>query len=154
MLHEGADGGAVVDLPSLIGFFETGIPFNAHLGMKVDKLEGGVCLLRVPFRPEFVGDPFRPALHGGVISAMVDAAGGLAVFSTLEQMGGVSTVDLRVDYLRRGLLEDIVCEARVIRAGNRVAVTSMQVLQGENKDYLTAEGRAVYNILRPEKGEK
>ena len=82
---------------------------------------------------------------------MVDAAGGLAVFSTQGSLSGVSTVDLRVDYLRPGLLEDLVCEAKVIRAGNRVAVTSMRVVQGADLSYLTAEGRGVYNVLRPDK---
>lgn len=135
----------------LITFFEQNIPFNAHLKMKVERIESGLCLVRVPFNPEWVGDPFRPALHGGITSTLVDAAAGLAVFSTLDQPGGVSTVDMRVDYLRPGLLEDLFCEARVVRAGNRVAVTSMRVLQGEALAYLTAEGRAVYNVLRPER---
>jgi uncharacterized protein (TIGR00369 family) len=118
--------------------------------MKIEELGAGRCVLRVPFRPELVGDPWRPALHGGVISAVIDTAGGLAVFTTLDQIGGVSTVDLRVDYLRPGLLEDVFCEATVIRAGNRVAQTSMRVLQGPDRQYLTAEGRAVYNVLRPD----
>jgi uncharacterized protein (TIGR00369 family) len=73
------------------------------------------------------------------------------VFSSLEPFGTVSTVDLRVDYLRPGLLEDVFCEARVIRAGNRVAVTSMRVVQGADRAHLAAEGRGVYNLLRPEK---
>lgn len=143
------DTGECLNLQQLIAFFETGIAFNAHLGMKVEKLESGACTLRVPFRPELVGDPWRPALHGGVISTLCDAAGGLAVFATSDEPIRPSTVDLRVDYLRPGLLEDLWCEATVIRAGNRVAVTSMRVFQGDGS-YLTAEGRGVYSVLRPD----
>ena len=137
-----------MDQRQWIEFFETGIPFNAHLGMKIDRVENERCVLRIPFQPTWVGDPFRPALHGGVISTLVDAAGGMAVFTTLTKPGAVSTVDLRVDYLRPGLLEDLFCEARVLRAGNRVAVTSMRVFQGADGQYVTAEGRGVYNVLR------
>ena len=131
---------------ALIAFFEEQIPFNAHLGMQVDVLEEGRCVLRVPYRDHLVGDPFRPALHGGVISTLADTAGGLAVFSQLDHTTSrVSTVDLRVDYLRPGRAEDLRCVAEVLRAGNKVAVTKMEVVQGEG--YLVADGRAVYNVV-------
>ena len=133
---------------ALIEFFEQRIPFNAHLGMKVVALDKGSCRLRVPFADHLVGDPFRPALHGGVMSTLADAAGGLAVFSTLDNIASkASTVDLRVDYLRRGLLEEIVCDAHVVRAGNRVAVTTMTLTQQDGERRI-AEARGVYNIVR------
>lgn len=141
----------MVDTSTLIEFFENHIPFNKLLGIKVEALEPGHALLHIPYHADLVGDPARPALHGGVMSAMIDAAGGVAVFASLDKMGPVATIDLRVDYLRAGLLEDLWCDATVIRAGNRVAVTSMRVFQGSDRAYLTAEGRGVYNILRPER---
>lgn len=141
----------MVDTSTLIEFFENRIPFNKLLGIKIEALEPGHALLRTPYRDELIGDPARPALHGGVLSAMIDAAGGLAVFASLDKLGPVATIDLRVDYLRAGLLEDIWCDATLIRAGNRVAVTSMRVLQGADRSYLTAEGRGVYNILRADR---
>ena len=39
----------------LVAFFERGIPFNAWLGMKVERLEPGFAVVRIPFRPELVG---------------------------------------------------------------------------------------------------
>ncbi len=131
---------------ALIAFFEQNIPFNAHLGMRVEHLESGRCTLRIPFRPEWIGDPMRPALHGGVISTLADAAGGLAVFSTLDALARVSTVDLRVDYLRPALEDDLLCDAEIVRAGNRVAVCSMRIHQPDGR--VVADGRAVYNVLR------
>ena len=138
-----------MDPQRLIEFFENGIPFNAHVGMRVEALQTGRCTLRLPFRPEWVGDPFRPALHGGLMSTLADAAGGLAVFSTVDQLGRVSTVDMRIDFLRPGLLEDLWCEAWVVRAGNRVAVTTMRVFQKDGA-HVPVEGRGVYNVIRAE----
>jgi uncharacterized protein (TIGR00369 family) len=133
------------DRAALIAFFERAIPFNLHLGMRVERLEPGDVQIRVPFRPELVGDPYRPALHGGVLSTLGDATGGLAVFSTLRSLEArVSTVDLRIDYLRPARLEDVVCEASVLRAGNRVAVTRMLLTQAGG--HVVAECRGVYNI--------
>lgn len=136
----------------LVRFFEEQIPYNRVLGIRVEHLEPGRCRLRVPFRDELVGDPFRPALHGGVISALADAAGGLATFSSVEWPSRVSTIDIRVDYLRPGLLDALICDAEVVRTGNRVAVTSMRIWQ-RDEAYITAEGRAVYNVVRPEPTE-
>jgi len=137
-----------MDLEQLIRFFHEQIPFNRHLDMRVEEVEPGRCRVRIPFAEHLVGDPFRPALHGGVLSTLADAAGGLAVFSTIDmQKMRVATVDLRVDYLRPGLLEDLLCDARVVRVGNRVTVSQMTLHHGD-PDYVAAEARGVYNLVR------
>lgn len=139
----------------LVEWFEKGIPFNAHLGLRVDDFQPGIAVLRLPYQDFFIGDTFRPALHGGVISMLADTAGGAACFSMLMRpQDRVSTVDLRVDYLRPGPAVDVVCHAEVVRMGNRVGVTSMKLYGGglpdegadDPRPFATAHG--VYNILR------
>jgi uncharacterized protein (TIGR00369 family) len=132
-------------------FFENEIPFNRVLGLKVEMLGDGCCQARVPARPEHVGDPRRPALHGGVISASADATGGLSVFLKARQGDRISTVDLRVDYLRPARTDvDLILESRVVRMGNRVAVADTIVHQG-NFDEPVARSTAVYNVVRGER---
>ena len=63
-------------LGKIILFMEEEVPFNKYLGIKVDELREGFARLFVPFRKEFIGDARRPALHGGVISALIDTCGG------------------------------------------------------------------------------
>lgn len=128
--------------------FDELIPFHVFLGMGLEALGDGRARMRVRYRPEFVGDPSRPALHGGLISTLIDATGGAAVWSTLELSDRVSTVDLRVDYLRPAKLEDLVAEGVVIRAGNRVGVVSIRVYHPASPDETLAEGKGVYNIRR------
>ena len=136
-----------MNLDALRQFFEDGIPFNRVIGLRVDALDRGSCITRVPFRPELIGDVTRPALHGGVLSTMADAAGGLAVMANLDVLAGVSTIDLRVDYLRPAGMADLLCLAETIRVGNRVGVTRMRIYQAEG-DVTIAECRGVYNIRR------
>ena len=131
----------------LIRFFEEQIPFNRWLGMKVESLGARSCVLALPFREELVGDIFRPALHGGLLSTLADTAGGLAVFAAVGSVQArVSTVDLRVDYYEPAALAPIRAEAEVARLGNRVGVARVRLLQG---DRLVAEGKGVYNIQQP-----
>jgi len=125
-------------------FFEQHIAFDKHLGLLIDDLRPGWVRVRLPFRPEFVGDPFRKALHGGVISTVVDATAGAAALSTLPYGSRCSTVDMRVDYLLPAQALELIAEATVLRTGNSVAVINVEVFQGENQRIAT--GRAVYSL--------
>jgi uncharacterized protein (TIGR00369 family) len=124
-------------------------PFNRMLGIHGEHVEAGRAVLRLAVRQEFVGDPRRPALHGGVISSLIDTAGGAAAWSALATGESVSTVDLRVDFLEpAGLEAPLRAEAELIRKGNRVCHVRISVTQG---DRLVAEGHGVYNIHRGRK---
>lgn len=130
----------------VLRYMEEKIPFNRLLGIRGESVSRGRAVLRLKLRPEMIGDAERPAIHGGVLATLLDTAGGLAAWSALEPTEMVSTVDLTVDFLEpAGPDEDLLCEAELIRKGNRVCHTRMRVLQGEK---LVAEGRGVFNIHR------
>ncbi len=124
------------------------IPFNAVLGLEVVELKEGRAVLGLPFRPELVGDPVRPALHGGVLSALADTCGGAAVWTCIGSEDRVSTIDLRVDYLRPGPLERLLAIADVLRVGNRVGVATIRVVPESRPDEVIAEGKGVYSVRR------
>ena len=124
-------------------------PFSKLLGIRGEWLEPGRAVMLLPVRKDFVGDPRRPALHGGVLSSLMDTVGGAAAWSALATGESVSTVDMRVDFLEpAGLQAPLRAEAQLIRKGNRVCHVRMAVTQD---GVLVAEGRAVYNIHRRRK---
>jgi len=132
---------------TLIHFMEEKIPFNRLLGMKVDHMDVGEVIIRIPCNNDLTGDPFRPAIHGGVISTLADTAGGLAVFTKIQNDQTTSTVDLRVDYLRPGETSlDLRAKSHVIRLGNRVAATQTVVYQ-DTIERPVAVASAVYNVI-------
>ncbi len=96
-------------------------------------------------------------LHGGVISAGLDAIAGLAVMAALgarhmdetiaqrlARFSRVGTIDLRVDYLRPGIGERFELSAEVIRIGSRVASARME-FRGEDGTLLST-GTAAYIV--------
>jgi len=138
---------AAMDSDALKQMMEGFIPFNAFLGMRVRDVSKGFGVIEIPFRPELVGDPLRPALHGGVLSALADACGGAAVWVDVQDSSSrVSTIDLRIDYLRPARLETIVAEGRVVRLGNRVGVVDVRLYNGPTPELTVATGKGVYNI--------
>ena len=140
------------DYSELKELMEKGVPYNAHLKMKLEIIREGYCLVRVPWAAHLTGDAGRPAVHGGVLATLLDAAGGGACWSLLKNEGDkLSTVDLRIDYLRPGPAKDMLCEAKVVRMGNKVSVARMEIFSdGDDTQSIgpIATGQAVYNVAK------
>ncbi len=135
--------------------FEEAISFNQVLGLKITAVRPDGVSGAIAMRPELVGSPHR--LHGGVISACLDALGGLAVMAAigarhmdeapaqrLHRFGKLGTIDLRIDYLRPGIGEHFTLNAEVLRLGSRVATTRMEFLGADGK--LLSIGSAAYIV--------
>src|SRR4051812_31829605 len=139
-----------MDLEILRQVTEELIPFNKFLGVRVLLLEPGRVELEIPWRDELVGDPMKPALHGGVISALADTAGGMAIWGALEHpTQRVSTIDLRIDYLRPGRLEALIAEAVAVRVGRSVGVADVRLFHPTSRGDVVATGKGVYAIKTP-----
>ncbi|MEX0810652.1 MAG: hotdog fold thioesterase [Chitinophagales bacterium] len=125
------------------------IPFNKFIGVQLVEVKEGFVKLKVPFKPELVGNPMLNALHGGLISTVMDTAGGAAGMTTLTSFEDrISTIDMRVDYLRPGQAKDLIVEGKITRSGNRIVATAMKAYHPEEELSLIAEGRGVYNVKR------
>ena len=137
-----------MDFDALKRLAEEGLPFHKHLGIRVEELREGYARLRIPFRPELVGDSRRPALHGGVISTLADVCGGFAIWTCCRLDDRIATIDLGVDYLRPAAAKDLFAEATVRLLGNRVGNAHVVLWSEGAPDQHVAVGRAVYNIRR------
>jgi len=137
-----------MDYAKMAELVEHGLPFHELLGIKAVELREGYAKLCVPFRPELIGDPRRPALHGGVISTLVDVCGGFAIWTRCAMDDKIATIDISVDYLRPAPAADLYAEADVRLLGNRVGNAHVVVWSAGAPEVHLAEGRAVYNIRR------
>ena len=137
--------------------FEERIVFNRVIGLRIASLDAEGVAGRVEMRPELVGHYVHQRLHGGVISAALDALGGLAVMAAigarhldeppaqrLQRFGKLGTIDLRIDYLRPAIGERFELRAQVLRLGSRVASTRMEFLGADGR--LFATGAAAYIV--------
>ena len=76
------------------------LPHNAKLGIRAVEVARGRCTACIGFRPELVGDPRRGVLHGGVVTTLIDAVAGAAVYSSIPRESSLATLDMRIDYLK------------------------------------------------------
>lgn len=137
--------------------FEAKITFNEFLGFKIEQLDPLPVKIRFAMRDELIGHYLHGRLHGGVISAVLDVAGGLAVMmgiasyhdtesarEVMQRFMHLATIDLRVDFLRQGIGEHFFAEAQVVRLGRRVAVCRMELTN--HAGLLIATGNASYIV--------
>lgn len=142
---------------SLKKLFEEMIVFNQVLGLKINSITPERVCAEIQMKPELVGHFSYNRLHGGVISASLDALGGLAVMAAigarhmdeapmqrLHRFAKLGTIDLRVDYLRPGIGERFHMRAETLRLGSRVASTRMEFLGADDK--LLATGAGAYIV--------
>ena len=114
-------------------------------------------LLVFEARDEFLGNLTYRILHGGITAAMLDTAGGCAVWmSVLKQIKGqplekqikrvskIRSINLRVDYLQPGKGDQFIATASILRTGKSVAVTRMEL--HNEKQTLIALATGTYSV--------
>lgn len=75
------------------------VPHNKALGLSVIDYGRGIAVMRLPYDARLVGNPETGVLHGGAVTALVDACSGASVFMKLDTPVPIATLDLRIDYL-------------------------------------------------------
>ncbi|MFT3997891.1 MAG: PaaI family thioesterase [Asticcacaulis sp.] len=76
------------------------IPYMHALGVRyAGRSERGVSLC-LPYREDLIGDPSTQVIAGGVVTALLDHACGMAVWDELNEFKPIATMDLRIDYMR------------------------------------------------------
>ena len=144
-------------ITGLTAIFEEKIVFNQLLGLKITGLTPERVTGRIDMRHELIGHFAYNRLHGGVVSAGLDAIAGLAVMSAigarhmdeapiqrLHRFAKLGTIDLRVDYLRPAIGEYFELAAEVARLGSRVASVRMEFR--DDKGALLSTGSAAYIV--------
>jgi uncharacterized protein (TIGR00369 family) len=135
--------------------YEEKIVFNQTIGLKLVKVSPEGIEARIDMRPELVGHFAYNRIHGGVISAALDAIGSAAVMAALaakhmdeppakrlERFAKLGTIDLRIDYLRPGIGDFFTIHAEALRVGSRVGTSRME-FRGPDGTLMSA-GAAAY----------
>jgi uncharacterized protein (TIGR00369 family) len=113
-------------------------PILHTLDFKVDSAEKGQAIFS--FEPqEFHYNPIG-AVHGGVISAILDSAMGCTLHSILPAGTGYTTLELKVNFLKAITIKTGVLRAigKIINSGSRTALVEAQLLDSNNKLYAHA----------------
>lgn len=142
-------------LAALREIYEEKIVFNQWMGLRVESIKATGIVASLTMKPELVGHFAYNRIHGGVISAVLDAMGSLAVMAAmgakhmdetpakrLDRFTRHSTIDLRIDFLRPGIGERFIIHAEAMRVGAKVGNARMEFHGADGK--LLSTGTAAY----------
>ncbi len=136
------------------------VPHNTALGLELLSLDDARASFRLPYDLRLVGNPETGVLHGGAISAAMDAACGTAVFQALPQPMAIATLDLRIDYLRPAIAgRDVLLRAHCFKVTRSVAFVRGEAYHsdGDAPIILIASGAGSFMLgtrSRPRGGEE
>lgn len=124
----------------------SGAAHTHALGFVYEGLDADRVRLRVPYRDDLIGDPDSGVLAGGLVTALLDHAGGLAVWVAMDSFQPIATLDLRVDYMRAAQPgQDLLAEARCYRLTGSIAFVRAWAFETSPDDPVAA-AQAAYVI--------
>ena len=132
------------------------IPFNRMLGLNIEKIESDHIVASFPMQKELVGNFHYGILHGGVISSVLDVAGGVAamiaatkkhsqrnIIELANILAKTGTINLNINFLNPGKGEHFTAKAWVQKIGSKVIFTRMEL---HNEEIIIASGIGTYRV--------
>ncbi|MFO1281289.1 MAG: PaaI family thioesterase [Burkholderiales bacterium] len=97
----------------------------ALVGATLDRVEPGYCAISLAPRPEISQQ--HGYVHAGVVSTIVDTAGGYAGYTLFPADSSVLTVEFKVNLLAPARGDRIVAEGFVVKPGRTLCITRGEV---------------------------
>jgi uncharacterized protein (TIGR00369 family) len=105
------------------------------LDASIDDVAPGRCTIALPYRDDLTQQ--HGYIHGGVVGAIADSAGGYAGYTLMPTGTGVLTVEFKVNLLAPARGERLLARGEVVRPGRSLFVTRADV-------YALAQGRETH----------
>ena len=135
------------NLLSILPQLASGAPHTHALGFLYEGLtDEGAVRLRVPYRADLVGDPDSGVLAGGLVTALLDHVGGMAVWVAMDAFRPIATLDLRVDHMRAAEPgRDLLAQARCYRLTPSIGFVRAWAFEDDPSDPVAA-AQAAYVV--------
>ena len=109
------------------------VTYAKFLGLELCDLKTGEVSVCLDVRDELKQN--QGVVHGGAIASLIDTASAFVILTAIDESERVTTTDLTIHYLRPITAGRMLAKARIMRAGRRRFVVSVEV---ENDDQLAA----------------
>lgn len=118
---------------------------SALLKVESRFLENGNYEVRIPIEP-LIYNPLQ-IVHGGITASLIDIAMGSLVYQSIPEHYKTVTTELKVNYLKPGIGQQLICVASLVHKGNSICVTQAEVLN--EKGTIIAIATGSFFIIKP-----
>jgi uncharacterized protein (TIGR00369 family) len=123
------------------------MPFWKLLGIEFVDVGRGWAKMRMPFSEKLTNS--LGIAHGGGLFALADSAGSMALVGMVEKGEFVTTIEMKINYLKPLDKGEVVAEAVIIHCGKTTAFGEIDLKDGDG--HLVAKGLATF--LRKRSGK-
>jgi uncharacterized protein (TIGR00369 family) len=119
------------------------MPFENQLKLQVAERHSDGVTVHFPVAPAFLNS--QGVLHGGIIATIADEAAWHAIEHHFGKPTPCTTTELKVNYLRPILGEQVIARAYLVRAGKTLCVSRVDIFDDTNN--LAAIAIVTYMLL-------
>lgn len=112
------------------------------LGFSIHHMENGEAEARLPNDPKLHNS--LGIFHGGAIASLADTTCGAALKSAINTEHFFVTTDLQISYFKAAKDDELVCKAKVIHLGKKVARVEAKLFMNEQ---LVAKAGGTFTLL-------
>ena len=118
-------------------------PYFDLLSMQIKEVGIGYSIMEIDLAKKHL-QPFG-VVHGGVFASVIDAAAFWAVYYEVDEADGVTTVDLKLNYLAPAVSGRLVARGRRLKLGRMLGYAEAQVT--DDNGQILAHGTSTVIIL-------
>ena len=122
------------------------IPFWSLIGMELVDIKKGWAKTKIPYSQKLINA--NGVAHGGVIFSAADSAVGLALLGLVDRDDLITTIEMKINYLKSFNRGEIMAEAKIIFKGSQIAVGEVDVRDSDGN--LVAKATSTYAIIKPD----
>lgn len=122
------------------------MPLAEHLGFTIKSSEFGQAVIEFEMKKHHTNP--MGTLHGGVLSAFADTAMGVAFASMLEEGESLSTLELKINYLKPVWNGKLLALGKVVKKGKLTGLVECDIV--DEKEQLVARASSTYMTLTGE----
>jgi uncharacterized protein (TIGR00369 family) len=109
-------------------------PYLDYFEITLEEVREGYARFRMPFRPEYL--QVGGFLQGGLIVALADEAIAHAAMTVLESAFGITTVELKCNFLAPVKNSELIAEASIFKKGRTLIIGDCLVKDENDRDVL------------------
>ncbi len=109
------------------------MPYARFLGIDFE-VKGDELTLVMPFQERLVGNPLLPAIHGGVLGALLEVTSIAQIAASSARPRPPKPISVTVSFLRGGRPQETYARAFISRLGRRIATARAEAWQSNRSD--------------------
>lgn len=104
--------------------------FLSFVGMKLESAEKGKVIISCENKKEF--SQYLGYMHGGMVSAIADTAGGHAAATMLKEGQKTVTSELKIHFLKPVVCKKVIAVGEVLSSGKKLIIVESVIKDEEN----------------------